>query len=319
MDRLVVSFYKFVKIDNPHELKELLLSRSLDLGLQGTILVSLEGINAMISGEIASMKAFERWFKGDLRFADVEFKESLYAGVSFRRMLVKVKKEIITMRQQVDPVDDTGAYVSPLEFKDWQDSNKDMIIVDTRNDYEVALGSFKNALNPNIKTFGEYPEWVSEHLNDDQDKEKVVVTFCTGGIRCEKATAYMKQQGFKNVYQLEGGIIKYFEETNKVGGENHWDGECVVFDKRLAIDKNLKATQKEICYVCLCELGDANRSQKEYPAGKACVSCDKKMTKHQDLRNKKGLEKHKKNLKQREVFLKAQRQKFEKFSSNSSN
>ena len=182
-------------------------------------------------------------------------------------MLVKVKKEIITMRKDVDPLKKTGKNITPNDFKKWLDENKDIHVIDTRNDYEVNMGTFKTAVNPKIKSFTEFTTYINE--NKENFKDKPIVTFCTGGIRCEKATAYMMDKGLKDVYQLQGGIIKYFEETNP-GKDDHWQGECVVFDKRKAITPKLTPSEKMICYICLSEMSEENKSNVSGPGGEQC-------------------------------------------------
>lgn len=305
---IIISFYKFVAIQDPCVLKEELQALAENLEIKGTILLATEGINGMLSGAQESIQKFESQIHLDHRFTDLEFKHSEYKDVSFRRMLVKVKKEIITMKKPIDPTVDTGNYLDPLEFKDWQDQAKDMIILDTRNDYEVALGTFKQAVDPKIKSFGEFPEWVDENLKDHKDK--TIVTFCTGGIRCEKATAYMKQQGFKDVHQIDGGILKYFEATMDASSDNHWQGDCVVFDKRKAVTKTLDPSDKEICFVCLAELNSENKFLKEHPAGYSCKPCAAKMKQSHENRVERGLARHQSNLENRQSFLASQKEKY---------
>ena len=306
----VVSFYKFVKIQDPKALQTKLKELTDKLNMKGTIILAHEGVNAMVSGSSSNIQAFKEYLWADKHFTDLEFKDSYYDKESFRRMLVKVKKYIITMRKEVDPLEETGEYIAAEEFKKWQDEQKDMLIVDTRNDYEYQMGTFKNAIDPDIKSFDEFPDWVEKELGDQKDK--TIVTFCTGGIRCEKATAYMKKIGFKKVYQLEGGIIKYLEKTMDEKENNHWEGECIVFDKRKAIDKSLEPSRKNICYVCLEEImpGDSSHS---YPAGEACNRCDSKMSQHHQKRLARGIERHKQNLEAREKFLASEREKYKDF------
>ena len=304
----VISFYKFVPVDDPQALRNKLKKLCDQLDTKGTILLASEGMNGMISGSPESIETLINEIHKDPRFSDVEFKKSFHSDVSFRRMLVKVKKYIVTMRKDVDPLAETGEYLDPIEFKKWQDEGKELLILDTRNDYEVALGTFTNAIDPKITHFDQFPDWISKNLQDSKDKP--IVTFCTGGIRCEKATAFMLQQGFKKVYQLEGGIIKYLEKTLLEEGDNHWEGDCVVFDKRKAITKKLEPTTKEICYVCLTELHETNTHQDVFPAGKACDSCGNAMKESHKLRLEKGLAKHKENLSRRARFLASEREKY---------
>lgn len=304
----VISFYKFIPVEDPQELKNKLKKLCDQLDTRGTILIASEGINGMISGSSESVEILIKEFHKDSRFSDVEFKKSFHEDVSFRRMLVKVKKYIVTMRKDVDPLAETGEYLDPIKFKKWQDEGKELLILDTRNDYEVALGTFANAIDPKITHFDQFPDWISKNLQDAKDTP--IVTFCTGGIRCEKATAFMLQQGFKKVYQLEGGIIKYLEKTLLEEGDNHWEGDCVVFDKRKAITKKLEPTSKEICYVCLTELHEENTHQEAFPAGKACTSCGDAMIISHRQRMEKGQAIHKENLSKRARFLASEREKY---------
>ncbi|MCB9228753.1 MAG: rhodanese-related sulfurtransferase [Deltaproteobacteria bacterium] len=306
----VISFYKFVPVREPAALRSRLWTRCRELGTKGTILIAKEGINGMVSGSAEAISELVQSLRSEEGFEDLDFKESFHQAESFRRMLVKVKKYIITLRldEDVDPRKETGHYLDPLEFKKWQDQGREMVIVDTRNDYEVALGTFRNALDPKIKSFDQFPDWVREHLQDAKDK--VVVTFCTGGVRCEKATAVMMREGFQHVYQLEGGILRYFEKTMQESGDRHWEGDCVVFDKRKAITPDLQPTKKEICYVCLCELTDSNRHAEPFPAGVVCQHCGDSMQQHHKERQQKGLLRHHKNLEKRSAFLAEERKRY---------
>ena len=173
----VVSFYKFVSIEDPKELQAKLKELTHKLDMRGTIILAHEGINAMVSGSCENIQTFKEHLWADKHFSDIGFKDSYYEKESFRRMLVKVKKYIVTMRKEVDPLDVTGEYLPAEEFKKWQDEQKDMLIVDTRNDYEFQMGTFKNAIDPDIKSFDEFPDWVEKELGDQKDK--TIVTFCT--------------------------------------------------------------------------------------------------------------------------------------------
>jgi UPF0176 protein len=304
----IVSFYKFTPIAEPHDLKKSLKSLCLNLKLQGTIIIAGEGINGMVAGPGEGIESLMAFLKADSRFQDVVFKLSYHQGSSFRRMLVKVKKQCITLRETVDPCKESGARLSPQELKQWFDEGKEMILVDTRNDYEVAIGTFKGAIDPKLKCFDEFPQWLTSNLNEAKDRP--IVTFCTGGIRCEKATAYMLQQGFREVYQLDGGIISYLEQTKDLAEDNHWEGECVVFDKRIAIDKELNPSRHQHCFVCLTRLSAKNIAATPYPAGQACAPCAAHMDSHQHQRVQKGLSAHEENLRQRRDFIASQREKF---------
>ena len=260
-----ISAYKFCSL--PHEklgeYQRVLLKEANLLELKGTILLSEEGINVFFSGSRESVDRFIECLDAHDAFGGLPYKESPSDYQPFTRMLVRIKKEIISMgRNEIKPAEKTGQHLPVQEFKRWYDNNKDMIVLDTRNDYEVELGTFKNALDLNIETFRAFPDAVKEL--PEAMKEKPVVTFCTGGIRCEKASQYMINNGFKEVYQLDGGILKYFEEC---GGE-HYDGECFVFDKRVSLDCNLEETTVTQCYACRMPLTENVRKD----TGE-CVHC----------------------------------------------
>ena len=229
-----IAAYKFVTIEDREVLREALYQQCLGSGLKGTILLAPEGINLFIAGERPSVEGFLAMLKSDPRFADIEAKWSWSDFVPFKRLRVKLKKEIVTFRTRgIDPVAAPAPLISAETLKRWYDEGRDFVILDTRNDWEYSAGSFDNAINPKLNNFCEFPQ-VGEALAEL--KEKTIVTFCTGGIRCEKAAPLMQQQGFRDVYQLEGGILKYFEEC----GGAHWHGNCVVFDERGALDPELK-------------------------------------------------------------------------------
>ncbi|MFK7873238.1 MAG: rhodanese-like domain-containing protein, partial [Oligoflexales bacterium] len=207
----ILSFYKFIEINKTQELRTELKKVTQELDMLGTILLAEEGINGMVTGSPDNITRFKKHIHSNPLFQDVLFKVNQHDSPAFSRMLVKVKDHIITLRKDIEPNEITGEYISPEDFLQWQNDNKDMIILDTRNDYEVDMGTFKNAVNPNIQSFDQFPDWVDQNL--EGKKNIPIVTFCTGGIRCEKATSYMKQKGFESVYQLDGGIITYFDKT----------------------------------------------------------------------------------------------------------
>lgn len=273
-----IAFYKFVHIPNPAEFQAELSALCPSMNLKGTVIVAEEGINSCLVGEEKDINQFIEHMRNDPRFVDIDFKKSFSERSPFRRMLVKLKKEIIPMGfEYVKPAEATGKYVEALEFKNWLDNEEDVVILDTRNDYEVEIGSFRSAVNPQTKMFREFPKWVSEQLKENPDwKSKKVVTFCTGGIRCEKATAYMQHIGFENVYQLQGGILKYFEETHaqKPTEENYFDGECFVFDYRVAVDKTLAPTEQYcVCYNCWNTLAKEDLNRPEFKQNISCHHC----------------------------------------------
>ncbi len=239
-----ISSYKFIPIAEERlpDLQARFKEFCVHAGMKGTILLSPEGINLMLSGTSASIENFWSFLHGFEEFADMQPKKSESEHLVFKRMKVLIKKEIITMRRpQIKPLEKTAPRVAPKELQQWLDEKRDVILLDTRNEFEIAYGTFENAVNPHIPHFQMFADAV-QNLNTSSDpaahnaKERVVVTFCTGGIRCEKASAYMMELGYKNVFQLDGGILKYFEET----GGAYWNGSCFVFDERIAVTPDLQ-------------------------------------------------------------------------------
>ena len=235
-----ISCYKFVTLTDREALKADLTARCLELDLKGTILLAPEGINVFLAGSRAAMDAIVAYLRADPRFADLRPKESLSAALPFRKMRVRLKKEIITMKHPlIRPETGRAPAVAAATLKQWLDRGVDdegrpVVMLDTRNDYEVAAGTFENAVDYDIGIFSEFPPRLAEHRADYAGK--TVVSFCTGGIRCEKAAIHMKEIGIEHVYQLEGGILKYFEE---VGGA-HYRGDCFVFDERETLRADLQ-------------------------------------------------------------------------------
>jgi len=235
-----IAAYRFVSLVDSTlpEMQMALKQRAATLELKGTILLSTEGINLCLVGTQESIDAFKIYLESWDEFKRLIYKESSSDQQPFKRMLVRIKKEIITMgHDNIQPNKTTAPYISPEQLKSWYDDNQDMIIIDTRNDYEVQLGTFDNAIALDIDCFSDLPERI-EQLPEDY-KTKPVVTFCTGGIRCEKAAQYMLDNGFNEVYQLEGGILNYFEQC----GGAHYNGDCFVFDTRIALNTKLEETQ----------------------------------------------------------------------------
>jgi len=247
MEFINTSAYKFVTLPEVElpKLSQQLKEKAQTCCLKGTILISVEGINSFLSGSREHIDAYKAFLRSYPAFMDMVFKESTSSHQPFSRMLVRLKKEIISMgRFEIAPEKEKAPYVTPEAFKSWYESGQEMIVLDARNDYEVEIGTFENALDLNIETFRDFPNAVT--LLPTKMKKKPIVTFCTGGIRCEKAAQYMLNQGFETVYQLEGGILNYFEHC----GGDHWQGECFVFDKRVAIDSRLQETATLQCYRC---------------------------------------------------------------------
>ena len=239
---LNISCYKFVALPDAQDLRQPCLDNALARQLKGTILIAEEGINFFLAGSADDVRGFVDWLRNDARFADLAPKESWSATQPFRKMLVKVKNEIIRMNHpSIRPAEGLAPAVTPETAKRWLDQGHDdegrpVVTLDTRNQFEVDAGTFKNTINWGITKFTEFPDAVQAHLDELQDK--TVISFCTGGIRCEKAAIYMRNAGLPHVYQLEGGILKYFEEV----GNDHYDGGCFVFDERRAVGADLSAT-----------------------------------------------------------------------------
>ena len=242
--------------------------------LKGSILLAPEGINGTIAGTKGYVAFLFRYFKFDGRFENITHKDSYCSKMPFHHSRVKLKKEIVTMGVHgLDPENITGTYVKP---KDWNKliSNKEVLVIDTRNEYEIMTGTFKNAMNPKINTFSEFPAYVKKNLN--KDKHKKIAMFCTGGIRCEKSTALLKTLGFPEVYHLEGGILKYLEEAPKI--TSMWQGECFVFDRRMTVDHNLKKGKYDRCYACGLAITEEQKKSEKYQPGSSCHHCYDKLT-----------------------------------------
>ena len=266
---VVAALYKFVALEDFAELRDPMLASMRANAVKGTILLANEGINGTISGSRSGIDAFMASLKSDPRFADIDLKESLCDENPFYRSKVKLKKEIVTIGiDGINPNDAVGTYVNPA---DWNAliADPDILLIDTRNDYEVALGTFKGAANPNTTTFGEFPAYVAKNLHTA--KPKKVAMFCTGGIRCEKASSYMKGQGFDEVYHLKGGILKYLEVVP--AAQSKWQGECFVFDHRIAVGQGLVPTTLEMCHGCRMPLGPTDKQSTKYENGVSCPKC----------------------------------------------
>jgi UPF0176 protein len=273
----VCALYKFVRLENFEEVKLPLLKVMEENDVKGTLLLALEGINGTIAGSKAGIDAVLKFINNDERLAGVSFKCSYHQENPFQRTKVKLKKEIVTMGiEGIDPTLTVGTYVKP---KDWNAliSDPEVLLIDTRNDYEVEIGTFKNAVNPNTETFREFPEYVAKNL--DKAKHKKVAMFCTGGIRCEKSTAYLKEQGFEDVYNLEGGVLKYLEEVPEQ--ETLWQGECFVFDGRVAVNHNLERGQYDQCFACRYPITEAEKTSEHYIQGVSCPRCHDKYSEEQ--------------------------------------
>ncbi len=274
---VVTALYHFVRLENFQDLRQPLLDTMLKHAVKGTLLLANEGINGTIAGSRSGIDAVLNWIRQDPRLATVDSKESYTDQMPFYRSKVKLKKEIVTMGVEgIDPKKVVGTYVKPA---DWNAliSDPEVVLVDTRNDYEYNIGSFKDAINPNTETFREFPDYVKTNL--DPKKHKKVAMFCTGGIRCEKSTAYLKEQGFDEVYHLKGGILKYLEEVPKE--DTLWEGECFVFDNRVAVNHDLEKGQYDQCYACRYPITEADKQSPHYEQGVSCHHCYEQTTAEQ--------------------------------------
>ena len=265
---LNIAAYKFVALDGLPELRIALLDSALALGLRGSILLAPEGINLFLAGEPAHVEAFLSRLTADPRFADLHCKRSWSKEQPFNRMLVKIKKEIIAFgRPDIDPASAPAPRISPQQLKDWLDSGRKVTLLDTRNDYEVKLGTFAGARDLGLKHFRDFPQAVAS--NAECLGDETIVTFCTGGIRCEKAAPFLIKNGFRDVYQLDGGILAYFEQC----GGAHFEGECFVFDRRVGLDANLEETGTVQCFACLSPLTPEEQKLPTYVPDISCPHC----------------------------------------------
>ena len=283
MENIVVSaLYKFVTLEQPESLREPLLEFLNQQDIRGTLILANEGINGTVSGSREAIDALYDWFHQHPPLDSVSYKESFFNEQPFYRTKVKLKREIVTMGVEgIDPRKAVGTYVKP---KDWNTliSDPEVLLIDTRNDYEVDIGTFKGAINPVTDTFREFPDYVKEHLNPE--KHKKVAMFCTGGIRCEKSTAFLKEQGFDEVYHLEGGILKYLEEVP--ADNSMWDGECFVFDNRVSVGHGLEPGDYELCHACRKPLSPEDRQHPHFEEGLSCHHCYDTVTEKQRQRFK---------------------------------
>ena len=266
---VVCALYRFVRLKDYEAMQEPLLNTLLKNQVKGTLLLGYEGINGTIAGTRDGIDAVIAWLNNDKRLTGFSYKESFDKQMPFYRTKVKLKNEIVTMGiEGIDPNHTVGSYVKP---EDWNAliSDPDVVLVDTRNDYEVGIGTFKGALDPNTKTFREFPDYVKNNLNPEKNKK--VAMFCTGGIRCEKSTAYLKEQGFKDVYHLEGGILKYLEEIDE--NNSMWEGECFVFDNRVSVNHQLEKGIYDQCHACRRPITEADKQHSYYEKGISCHQC----------------------------------------------
>ena len=275
----IAVFYYFADLDDPARVRDHLLEVCADNDVKGTILIASEGVNGTIAGSETAIDIVLSFIRDDERLAGLEEKRAVSDADPFLRMKVRLKKEIVTLGVgEVDSVRHTGKHVPSVAWNDLI-SDPDTVVIDTRNDYEVAIGSFEGAINPGTRSFREFPAWVDAH---PELKEKRLAMFCTGGIRCEKATAYLRENGFDEVYQLEGGILKYLETIEEPAST--WDGECYVFDRRVSVGHRLIPGDLEVCPNCNTVLDEAARSSDSYRRGVCCGACHDNLTTEREAR-----------------------------------
>ena len=276
----VISFYKFVKINNPKKLRKSLSDLLLNEDVVGTFLIAKEGINATVSGSDTSLKKIMKFLDKQKGFNDIECKHSYSIKRVFKRLKIKVKDEVVALgKKEIDPSKTTGNYIEP---KNWNKliADPDVLLIDTRNTYEIKIGTFLGAENPNIKNFRDFPDFVKKKLNSKKNQK--IAMFCTGGIRCEKASSYLLEKGFKDVYQLKGGILKYLEQNTKKN--SRFKGECFVFDERVSVNKKLKNGRYQQCYACRMPISKDDISSIHYKKGISCPHCFSKTSKRQKNR-----------------------------------
>jgi len=274
---VVAALYKFVSLEDYKALREPLLDICLRAGTRGTLLLAREGINGTIAGTREAIDTVLDYLHSDRRMEGLEHKESFDDHMPFYRMKVKLKKEIVTMGvEAIDPNEVVGTYVEP---RDWNAlvNDPEVVLIDTRNDYEYGIGSFRGALDPKTTTFREFPAYVRQNL--DPARHKKVAMFCTGGIRCEKASAFMLKEGFEEVYHLQGGILKYLEEVPE--NESIWEGECFVFDNRVAVNHKLEKGHYDQCYGCRHPITEQDKLSDKYQKGVCCPRCYQSLSEDQ--------------------------------------
>ena len=284
----IVALYKFCKISKPSYFQKVIKAELSALHILGTIIIGKEGINGTISGTESSLSKALSFLQSNNIFQNLDLKESMSAKKPFLRLKVKIKEEIVSMGlKKIDPTTQAGKYIDPEEWNNLI-NDKNTILIDTRNNYECLIGSFKNAINPKTNNFKEFPDWVDrQNFNEADKKLKKFAMFCTGGIRCEKASSYMKNQGFKNVFHLKGGILKYLENIDI--NDSRWKGECFVFDDRVSVKHDLSEGAYDLCHGCRTPITEQDKLSSNYVKGVSCHHCINEKTTDQVNRYKSRL------------------------------
>jgi UPF0176 protein len=281
MSLVVATFYKFVRLNNLKHRQEHLVNVCQAQAVTGTIILAEEGINGTLAGTRLAIDAIRAELMSDLQLADLEIKESAVTTTPFERLKVKLKSEIVSFGvPEANPGDRVGTYVSPGEWNALI-ANPDVITIDTRNEYEVEIGTFEGAHNPQLQSFREFPDYVRSHLDPQQHKK--VAMFCTGGIRCEKATSFLLQQGFTEVYHLKGGILKYLEEIPPE--QSLWQGECFVFDQRVAVQHGIQPGSYDLCVGCGHPISEDDKQSPHYQVGVCCHRCYERLPERRQRRS----------------------------------
>ena len=273
---LVATFYKFFKVDDLVALQDQLYAICNKNNVMGTILIANEGVNGTISSKPREIEKTLISIQKDDRFSEIEIKYSSTNKQPFHKMRVRLKKEIVTIGlPEINPNKTVGTYVKPEQWNDVI-SDPDVILIDTRNKFEIKIGSFKNALDPRTTSFRDFPEWVKKFKQDKTNTNKKIAMYCTGGIRCEKASSLMKEEGFNEVYHLQGGILKYLEQVEKE--KSLWEGECFVFDDRVCLTENLEVGSYKMCFACRMPITEDEINDDRYEEGISCLYCYDKTT-----------------------------------------
>ncbi|MDA9131142.1 rhodanese-related sulfurtransferase [Gammaproteobacteria bacterium] len=279
----VASFYKFTALSNLEDIQKIFYQFLLDHKIKGTILLATEGINGTVAGSKIAIEAFKKFLKKQNLLSPSDFKVSISETDPFPRLKVKIKDEIVSIGNELaNPKEIVGEYVQP---KDWNNliSQEDVLVLDTRNTYEHSIGTFKNSIQPETINFREFPEWVEQlESSKNHNKDQKIAMFCTGGIRCEKASSLLKARGFQNVHHLKGGILSYMDQIDE--SESLWEGECFVFDDRVALNHKLEVGSFDMCHGCRMPITESDKLSEQFQKGISCPNCFDKKTSEQKRR-----------------------------------